>query len=89
MLPVVSKNEEIMVPQELAQECAGKPLEPVDYQVVRKNVEFALSYLDRAAREAVDRGLAGSSVDSLDQVRARLETLVDELQLGEHFGSPE
>lgn len=74
---------------DMAEESAEKTHEAVHYRVVRKNVEFALSYLDRAAREAGERGLASGSADTIDQVRARLEMLVDELQLGEHLGSPE
>lgn len=76
-----------MAPQEMPQERVDTSPEPVDCRVVRNNVEFALSFLDRAAREASERGLVGDTFESIDDTRAQLERLVAKLQLGEHFGS--
>lgn len=75
-----------MASQEMAGEYAEKPADPADYRVIRKNVEFALSFLERAAREASERGVVGGSIATVEQVRAQLESLVTELQVREHFG---
>lgn len=75
-----------MASQEMAEDDAENTAGPADYRVIRKNVEFALSFLERAAHEAGERGVVSGSIATVDQIRAQLEDVVAELQVREHFG---